>query len=146
MHGRRLLWVLYVTQGSATGRSFIQESHRLCFVIVGDPETSRKRRPWPALGCCATDKKFSKYLIHLLLSVSFVHLSWQRSKPFRCRLALFSNGHWYKDDRKSFSIRLGSFVRQTKKRGIRFFLEQRIVRWFGLWSQNQWFLGTTDHL
>jgi hypothetical protein len=32
-----------------------EESYRLCCVIVCGIETSRMRRPWPALGCCARD-------------------------------------------------------------------------------------------
>jgi hypothetical protein len=34
-----------------------EESYRLWCVIVCDLESSRKRRPWPALGCCARKKK-----------------------------------------------------------------------------------------
>ena len=33
-----------------------EESYRLYFFIVCDLETSRMRRPWPALGCCASGK------------------------------------------------------------------------------------------
>jgi len=39
-----------------------EESYRLCCVVVCDPETSRMRRPWPALGCSATKKNSSNYL------------------------------------------------------------------------------------
>ena len=35
-----------------------EESYRLCCVIVCDPETSKMRRPWPALGCSAREKKY----------------------------------------------------------------------------------------
>jgi hypothetical protein len=35
-----------------------KESHRLCCVVVCDLETSRMRRPWPALGRTATGKKW----------------------------------------------------------------------------------------
>ena len=38
-----------------------EESYRLCWVIVCDLETSRMRRPWPALGCIATVKKKSQF-------------------------------------------------------------------------------------
>ena len=31
-----------------------EESYRLWCIIVCNLETSRMRRPWPALGCCAT--------------------------------------------------------------------------------------------
>ena len=31
-----------------------EESYRLWRVVVRDLETSRMRRPWPALGCCAS--------------------------------------------------------------------------------------------
>jgi hypothetical protein len=34
-----------------------EESYRLCCVVVCDLETSRMRRPWPALGRGATAKK-----------------------------------------------------------------------------------------
>ena len=34
-----------------------EESYRLCCVVVCDLETSRMRRPWPALGRSATGKK-----------------------------------------------------------------------------------------
>ena len=34
-----------------------EESYRLCCVVVCDLETSRMRRPWPALGRSATEKK-----------------------------------------------------------------------------------------
>ena len=34
-----------------------EESYRLLCVVVCDLETSRMRRPWPALGCSATEKK-----------------------------------------------------------------------------------------
>ena len=38
-----------------------EESYRLWFVIVCDLETSRMRRPWPALGRSATGKKALTY-------------------------------------------------------------------------------------
>ena len=34
-----------------------EESYRLCCVIVCDLETSRMRRPWPALGCYALGER-----------------------------------------------------------------------------------------
>ena len=34
-----------------------EQSCRLWCVIVCDVETSEMRRPWPALGCCAKEKK-----------------------------------------------------------------------------------------
>jgi len=34
-----------------------EESYRLCCVVVCDLETSRMRRPWPALGRSATAKR-----------------------------------------------------------------------------------------
>jgi hypothetical protein len=36
-----------------------EESYRLWCVVVGDLETSRMRRPWPALGRSATKKKLA---------------------------------------------------------------------------------------
>jgi hypothetical protein len=38
-----------------------EESYRLWCVVVCELETSRMRRPWPALGRSATDKKNSAY-------------------------------------------------------------------------------------
>ena len=38
-----------------------EESYRLWCVVLCDLETSRMRRPWPALGCSATEKKKCKY-------------------------------------------------------------------------------------
>jgi len=45
-----------------------EESYRLWCVVVCDQDTSRMRRPWPALGRSATEKKlFSwKYLITII--------------------------------------------------------------------------------
>ena len=34
-----------------------EEAYRLWCVVVCDLETSRMRRPWPELGCCAREKK-----------------------------------------------------------------------------------------
>jgi hypothetical protein len=34
-----------------------EERYRLWCVIVCDLETSKMGRPWPALGCCATERK-----------------------------------------------------------------------------------------
>jgi len=39
-----------------------EESYRLCCVVVCDLETSRMRRPWPALGRSATGKKNATYV------------------------------------------------------------------------------------
>jgi hypothetical protein len=40
-------------EDSAAGRSLVQRSPTACgVVIVCDLETSRIRRPWPALSCC----------------------------------------------------------------------------------------------
>ena len=43
-----------------------EESYRLCCVIVCDLETSRVRRPWPALGRSATAQK-KKYIIIIIV-------------------------------------------------------------------------------
>jgi hypothetical protein len=43
-----------------------EESYRLWCVSVCDLETSRMRRPWPVLGCCATKEvKFSPWVEYL---------------------------------------------------------------------------------
>ena len=39
--------------------AFPDESYQLCCVVVCDVETSRMRRPWPALGCSAIGEKLS---------------------------------------------------------------------------------------
>ena len=41
-----------------------EESYRLWWVVVSDRETSRMRRPWPALGHRATGKKKKKKFIY----------------------------------------------------------------------------------
>ena len=41
-----------------------EESYRLCCVVVCDLETSRMRRPWPALGRSATGKTKNITNIH----------------------------------------------------------------------------------
>ena len=40
----------------ATGRSLVQRSPSNCGVSLCGLESSRIRRPWPALGCCAREK------------------------------------------------------------------------------------------
>ena len=55
-----LLWLLCVLSGTGLCNGPITrlgESYRLWCVILSDAETSRMRRPWPALGCCAQKKK-----------------------------------------------------------------------------------------
>ena len=52
-----------------------EESYRMWCVVVCDQETSRMRRPWPALGCCATGggEKCTHYKNYsdILLLISF---------------------------------------------------------------------------
>jgi hypothetical protein len=45
------------------------ESYRRWYVVVHDLETSRMRRPWPALGRSATDKKKS-------MNKTWIHFQW----------------------------------------------------------------------
>ena len=45
-----------------------EESYRLCCVVVCDLETSRMRRPWPALGRSTTAKKKKVYNTIILQS------------------------------------------------------------------------------
>ena len=53
-----ILWKFCVVRGFCDGPiPRPEESYRLWRVILWDLETSRKRRPWPALGCCARKKK-----------------------------------------------------------------------------------------
>ena len=47
-----------------------EESYRLWCVVVCDIETSRMRRPWPALGRSATGKKRKNDLDHILSNPS----------------------------------------------------------------------------
>ena len=55
-----------------------EESYRLWWVVVCDLETSRMRRPWPALGRSATAKKNKKVILRyynqtlLLFNICFV--------------------------------------------------------------------------
>jgi hypothetical protein len=46
-----------------------EESYRLCCIVVCDLETSRIRRPWPALGRSATEKK-------LIITINWVVLDY----------------------------------------------------------------------
>jgi len=68
-----------------------EESYRLWCVVVCDLETSRMKRPWPALGCSATGKneKINPlnaelnpicYLLALLGAHHFLHVSRIRVK------------------------------------------------------------------
>jgi len=43
-----------------------EESYRLWCVVVCDLEISRMRRPWPALGRSATEKKARVHIIHYI--------------------------------------------------------------------------------
>jgi len=45
----------------------IEESYRLWCVVVCDLETSRMRRPWPALSCSATGK-ILYYILQILIT------------------------------------------------------------------------------
>ena len=48
-----------------------EESYRLWCVVVCDLETSRMRRPWPALGCSATEKK---YIIYICVYYIYIYM------------------------------------------------------------------------
>ena len=50
-----------------------EESYRLCCVVVCDLETSRMRRPWPALGRSATENKQtpSSFILKYILILPF---------------------------------------------------------------------------
>jgi len=47
-----------------------EESYRLCCVVVCDPETSKMRRPWPALGRSATKKNLQ---IKVTFKIKYVY-------------------------------------------------------------------------
>ena len=47
-----------------------EESYGLCCVLVCEPETSRSRRTWRALGCCATEAKIL-YIQTMHVSLNF---------------------------------------------------------------------------
>ena len=51
-----------------------EESYRLWCVVVCDLETSRMRRPWPALGRCVTAKK--KIYIYIYIYMWLIHWFW----------------------------------------------------------------------
>jgi hypothetical protein len=65
------LWVLCVLSGGGLCDGPIprpEEFCRLWCVIVCDLETSRMRRPWPTLGCCARRKELWK--VEVLIAFS----------------------------------------------------------------------------
>jgi hypothetical protein len=51
-----------------------EDFYRLLYVILCDPETSRMRRPWTALGCCSKEK------VYYLTTMSIVkcYIAWRR--------------------------------------------------------------------
>jgi len=54
-----------------------EESYRLWCVVVCDLETSRMRRPWPALGRSATEKKiYVYYIVVVVFSPVIVQNLW----------------------------------------------------------------------
>jgi len=50
-----------------------EESYRLWCVVVCDLETSRMRRPWPALGRSAAGKKYVLVTCHLITLKLLTH-------------------------------------------------------------------------
>jgi len=56
-----------------------EESYRLCCVVVGDLETSRRRRPWPVLGRSTTgggdyvNRGVMEYVNEVVWSHKMVH-------------------------------------------------------------------------
>jgi hypothetical protein len=52
-------WYVFLCDGSITRP---EESYKLCWVIVCDLKTSRMRRNFPALGCCARETKITNKL------------------------------------------------------------------------------------
>jgi len=55
----------------------LEESYRLWCVVVCDLETSRKRRPWPALGHSATRKKTLYYAYDTYLFLKRYYLTYE---------------------------------------------------------------------
>ena len=51
-----------------------EESYRLWCVVVCDLETSSMRRPWPALGCSATENKQNSHIwfTNVMSTVTFI--------------------------------------------------------------------------
>ena len=47
----------------------LEESYRMWCVVVCDLETSRIRRPWPALGSSATEKKKMHLLVTFIINL-----------------------------------------------------------------------------
>ena len=58
-----------------------EESYRLWCVVVCDLETSRMRRPWPALGCSATGEIYIYIYIYIYISPSYLSCSWTTCWP-----------------------------------------------------------------
>jgi hypothetical protein len=70
-----------------------EESYRLWCVVVCDLETSRMRRPWPALGRRDTEKKqITTALAFTVYPVTQHHISEERnSQPYRCQNTKFAS-------------------------------------------------------
>ena len=59
-----------------------EESYRLWCVVVCDLETSRMRRPWPALGRSDTEKKNGHYFIHFNWDFCCLHTLCKKMRIF----------------------------------------------------------------
>ena len=81
-----------------------EESYRVWYVVVFDLETSRMRRPWPALGRSATSKKFSvpiwavkiKYIFFcgmFLVWSRFMKLRQESTKPIKLVFPVHARRH-----------------------------------------------------
>ena len=75
-----MLWMLCMLSGRGLCDELItrpEESYRLWCVIVCDLETSRMRRPWPALGRSATGEK-NIYILYIYI---YIALLWLAASP-----------------------------------------------------------------
>jgi len=59
-----------------------EESYRMWCVVVCDQETSRMRRPWPALGRSATENKLSQFLPVIRRRVTFGDIPHRRYESY----------------------------------------------------------------
>jgi len=82
-----------------------EESYRLCCVVVCDLETSKMRRPWPALGRSATAKKKKNRTFTIYV---FDKRCGKRNKRKRCFCKIRNPEDW------RFSSKLRVNCRQPK--------------------------------
>jgi hypothetical protein len=107
-----------------------EESYRLWCVVVCDLETSRMRRPWPALGLSATAKKNAllKFAVHFIVKwIQACRLRRRNCLHDRdCKCALVSNlGYqgeqpniWNKKGYKNVKVRCLCDIHRSNNSGF----------------------------